>query len=422
MASEICIPRLGWNMEEGVFLGWLRRDGETVRAGEPLFSLEGEKAAQDVEAVEDGILWIDPSGPETGAVVLVGAVIGAVLKGGERPPTVLAADRGVTSGHASTGNVPESMRGDAAVGTCLGVPSDSEWAESDRLQSVLPEGIVRGRPRSSPLARRIARELNIDWTTLRGSGTSGRIRKADVLAAARNSPPRPSPPANSIPLHAARRTIARRMIESLAATAPVTLTTRVDATNLVNLRGQFRAAEAERGAPPSYNDFLVVLAASALRDHPLLNARWADDRIELCAEAHVGIAVDTEAGLLVPVIRGAGGLGIRQVAERSRDLIGRARSGTLKADEMQGGTFTITNLGAFGIDAFTPIINLPECAILGVGRIAREPMMVGDRIEARERLTLSLTFDHRIVDGGPAARFLQDVGRRIENPGPWLLP
>jgi pyruvate dehydrogenase E2 component (dihydrolipoamide acetyltransferase) len=371
MALAICIPRLGWNMEEGTFLGWLRRDGESVRAGEPLFTLEGEKAAQEVEAVEDGVLRIDPGGPATGAVVPVGRVIGHLLQTGEAPPE----------------------------------PAANHLAHA-----------ARDRPRSSPLARRIARELNIDWTTLRGSGSSGRIRKADVLAAAVAE--KTQPPARPAPVGNTRRTIAARMVESHRATAPVTLTTTVDATNLVNLRGQFRAAG---GDVPSYTDFVVKLAALALKDHPLLNARWEGDRIEVADRVHVGIAVDTESGLLVPVIRGADGLGIRQVAECSRDLIARARSGSLKADEMQGGTFTITNLGAFGIEAFTPIINLPECAILGMGRIAREPVMVGERVEGRERMTLSLTFDHRIVDGAPAARFLQDVGRRIENPGPWLL-
>jgi pyruvate dehydrogenase E2 component (dihydrolipoamide acetyltransferase) len=228
-------------------------------------------------------------------------------------------------------------------------------------------------------------------------------------------------PARSIPIRPTRRAIASRMVESHTATAPVTLTTTVDASNLVNLRGQFRAPGADLGSVPSYTDFVVKLTALALRDHPRLNARWEGDRIDLATEAHIGVAVDTEAGLLVPVIRGAGGLGLRQIADRSRDLIGRARAGTLAAAEMQGGTFTISNLGVFGIEAFTPIINLPECAILGLGRIAREPALVGDRVEARERLVLSLTFDHRIVDGAPAARFLQDVGRRIENPGPWLL-
>ncbi|HWE39001.1 MAG TPA: dihydrolipoamide acetyltransferase family protein [Isosphaeraceae bacterium] len=385
MPVAIHIPRLGWNMEEGIFLGWLRRDGEAVRAGEPLFSLEGEKAAQEIEAVEDGIVWIDPNGPAPGAVVPVGAAIGALLRAGEGPP--------------SSAPVPSAIRVVPAV-VAAAAP--------------VPRAVVRDRPRSSPLARRIARELNIDWTTLRGGGRSGRIRKADVLAAAQDGAT-----AGSIPIRSTRRTIAARMVASHTETAPVTLTTTVDATNLVNLRGQFRATNA--GQVPSYTDFVVKLTALALRDHPSLNARWENDRIELAAEVSIGIAVDTEGGLLVPVIRGADGLGLRQIAERSCDLIPRARDGRLAAAEMQGGTFTITNLGAFGVEAFTPIINLPECAILGLGRIARAPVMVGERVEGRDRLTLSLTFDHRIVDGAPASRFLQDVGRRIENPGPWLL-
>lgn len=398
MASEIRIPRLGWNMEEGIFLGWLRRDGETIRASEPLFTLEGEKAAQDIDADEDGVLRIDPHGPKPGDVVAVGGVIGELLQPGEASPTPV---------HAPAANriAPASS-------------TSAEVAGTNRRGR-------RDRPRSSPLARRLAREMSIDLTTLQGSGRTGRIRKVDVLAASRGSGrterPAVEATARSIPIHPRRRTIAARMVESRAVTAPVTLTTTVNAMNLVNLRDQFRAADAGRGLVPSYTDFIVKLTALALGDHPLLNARWAGDRIELADEAHVGIAVDTEAGLLVPVIRKAGVLGLRQVAERSRDLIARARAGTLAAAEMQGGTFTITNLGAFGIEAFTPIINLPECAILGLGRIAREPALAGDRVEGRERLTLSLTFDHRIVDGAPAARFLQDVGRKIENPGPWLL-
>jgi pyruvate dehydrogenase E2 component (dihydrolipoamide acetyltransferase) len=396
MPSAVCIPRLGWNMDEGVFLGWLRASGEPVRAGDPIFSLEGEKAAQEVEADEDGVLWIDPDGPRPGAVVAVGAVVGAILRPGEGPPT----------------SRPAPMPAEAAAAVA---PAPS-WVAASNARVRDP-----GRPRSSPLARRIARELGLDWTTLRGSGRDGRVRKADVLAAA--SSPRPAAPAaspaRSIPVGPRRRAIAARMVESRQATAPVTLTTTVDASNLVNLRDQFRAAGPD--PVPAYTDFLARLAALALRDHPLLNARWAGDRIELADGVHVGLAVDAEAGLVVPVIRDADALGLRALAARSRDLIARARAGTLKADEARGGTFTITNLGGFGIETFTPLINPPECAILGLGRIAREPVVVGERVEPRPRLPLSLTFDHRVVDGAPAARFLQDLGRRIENPGPWLL-
>ena len=211
------------------------------------------------------------------------------------------------------------------------------------------------------------------------------------------------------------------MTESRQATAPVTLTTTVDATNLVNLRRQFKDAGPAGREVPSFTDFLIKLAALALREHPMLHARWAGDHIEVPDEAHIGLAVDTDGGLMVPVIRGPAGLGLGQIAERSRDLIRRARERKLLPGEMQGGTFTITNLGAFGIEAFTPIINPPEAAILGLGRISRQPVMVGDQVVGRDRLSLSLTFDHRIVDGAPAARFLQALGQMIENPGPWLI-
>jgi pyruvate dehydrogenase E2 component (dihydrolipoamide acetyltransferase) len=212
------------------------------------------------------------------------------------------------------------------------------------------------------------------------------------------------------------------MAESCRTTAPVTLSTTVNATNLVGLRRQFKATEPDGVDVPSFTDFVVKLTAIALRDHPLLNARWGDGDtpIIVSGEAHIGIAVDTEAGLLVPVIHGAAELGIRAVASRSRELIRRARERQLRPADM-GGTFTITNLGAFGIEMFTPIINLPECAILGIGKIERRPVMEGDKVVGQELMSLSLTFDHRIVDGAPAARFLQQLTRLIENPSPWLM-
>ncbi len=401
MAIEIVIPRLGWNMDEGVFSGWLKQDGDTVRAGDPLFSLEGEKATQDIEAIDQGILRIPPDAPGVGDRIPVGAVIGYLLQAGESVPVAAAAPQ------ARVVEAPAVHASAATVGP-----------DNDRS---------RNGPRISPLARRIARELGVDWSGLQGSGSTGRIRKVDVLAAARSrGEPRdirvaPAAAIRSVPVTSIRRTIAARMVESLRTTAPVTLTTTVDATNLVNLRDQFKSAAVPGRVVPGYTDFVVKLTALALGDHPLLNARWTDDGIVIAEEVHVGIAVDTDAGLLVPVIRDAANLGLGLIAARARDLVERARAGRLQAGEMQGSTFTITNLGSFGIEAFTPIINNPECAILGMGRIQRQPVMSGDRVVGRERLSLSLTFDHRIVDGAPAARFLQSLGRLIENPGPWLI-
>ncbi len=158
-----------------------------------------------------------------------------------------------------------------------------------------------------------------------------------------------------------------------------------------------------------------------LRDHPMLHARWDEDRLIVPDEPHIGIAVDTDDGLLVPVIRGAAGLALGEIVARARDLARRAREHRIRPDELRGGTFTITNLGAFGVEAFTPIINPPECAVLGLGRIARQPVMIEDRVVGRDRMSLSLTFDHRIVDGAPAARFLQALVGAIENPAPWLI-
>ena len=207
---------------------------------------------------------------------------------------------------------------------------------------------------------------------MQGSGRTGRIRERDVRAATASIAPTAQPSVGTI-----RRTIAERMLASHRSTAPVTLTTTADATNLVNLRNQFKAA-AE--VVPTYTDFLVKLTAIALQKHPLLNARLDGDRIVTSTTINIGIAVDTDAGLLVPVLRDVPTLSLKQLSAQARDLAERARERKLKADELQGGTFTITNLGALGIDAFTPIINFPECAILGIGRIQRRPAVIGEQI------------------------------------------
>jgi pyruvate dehydrogenase E2 component (dihydrolipoamide acetyltransferase) len=385
MAVEITVPRLGWSMEEGVFLGWLKQAGDPVKAGEPLFTLEGDKAVQEVEATGNGVLRIAPGCPQKGDTVAVGTVLGHLAEAGE----AVAVER------------------PAAV-----VPQVVAAAPVRKADTAAR---ARTGPAISPRARRVAKELGLDWHVLRGSGRNGRIRERDVRAASKAKPTTE----HSIPVTPTRRAIAERMLASLRATAPVTLTTTAGAGNLVNLRQQFKATGAE--IIPSYTDFLVKLTACALRGHPLLNARWEGEHISLSENIHVGIAVDTDAGLLVPVVRNVPGLGLRQVAARSRELAERARSRKLTAEELQGGTFTVSNLGAFGIDAFTPIINHPECAILGVGRIWRVAAADGDRIVPRDEVTLSLTFDHRVVDGAPAARFLDALRKCVENPGPWLL-
>jgi pyruvate dehydrogenase E2 component (dihydrolipoamide acetyltransferase) len=453
MAIPITIPRLGWSMEEGVFAGWLKRDGEPVRAGEALFTLEGDKAAQEIEAIDNGILKVPHDAPAAGATVTVGAVIGFLLEPGEVEPAVSRPSAPIAAA-LDAGENAQAQRRNVAADCGAGVPpaasesagetpapqvSQREWGFRAGPEIHPESRAVRSdRPRSSPLARRLAREHGVDWTKLKGSGSSGRIRRVDVMAAVEakadersnhDSPGQHAVAAatnsgRSLPASRTRRAIAARMMESRRTTAPVTLTTTANAANLVALRRQFQSAETATADAPGFTDFLVKLTAIVLRDHPLLNARWTDgeDQIILHEIANIGIAVDTESGLVVPVIRSAASLGIRQIAALSRELIAKAQERRLRSEEIAGATFTITNLGHLGVETFTPIINPPECAILGVGKIERRPVMDGDNVVGREQMSLGLTFDHRIVDGAPAARFLNQLVRAIENPAPWLMP
>jgi pyruvate dehydrogenase E2 component (dihydrolipoamide acetyltransferase) len=397
MAIPISIPRLGWNMEEGVFGGWLKQHGDTVQPGERLFTLESEKATEEIECLDGGTLSIPPHGPKPGDRIAVGTVIGCLLGAKEEAVVQAPAPQVVPVASPSVRRLARE-RG----------------IDLDKVRGSGPGGRISvddlKEPTISPRARRLANQLGVDWKGIKGSGSSGRIRERDIQESSGSGT---SP---LLPITPIRRTIADRMVESLRNTAPVTLTTTVDASNLVNFREQFKSS----GIAPSYTDLFAKLSAGAIRKHPLIGAKWLDAGLQLPSEIHIGIAVDTDAGLLVPVIRNVDALGLRQLAEKTRELVERARLGKLAAADMQGGCFTISNLGGFGIDAFTPIINYPECAVLGVGRIAKRPVVVGNAIVARETLTLSLTFDHRLIDGAPAARFLQTLSQAIENPAPWL--
>ncbi|HWB10105.1 MAG TPA: dihydrolipoamide acetyltransferase family protein [Pirellulales bacterium] len=425
---EITVPRLGWSMEEGSFSEWLKRDGEWVEKGDMLFVLESDKAAQEIESFDAGVLRIGPAGPKPGDTVRVGQVIGYLL-GRDEPRELPAAAELETGGVSATNPQPVSLS-----------PAPAPAATPFNLREttlVHPETMsATGEPRrseqpfASPRARRAASEQGVDWRTLTGTGRRGRIRERDVLAARasghlfadkRDERGAQGAGDKALSISATRRAIAERMVASVRSTAPVTLTARTNALNLVNLRSQFKAAAS--GDPvPGVTDIVVKLAAIALRRHPEINSRWQDDKIVHLAEISIGLAVDTEAGLLVPVIRSADRMSLREIATQSRSLVDKARHRRLSAEELRGGTFTVSNLGAYGIDAFTPIINPPETAILGVGSIRREAIVLDDdRIVPGETLTLSLTFDHRAVDGAPAARFLQTLRNLIENPAAWLV-
>ena len=408
MAIEIVVPRLGWSMDKGHFGEWLKKDGQRVSAGDMIFVLEGEKADQEVESFDAGILRIPPDAPKPGDEVVVGQLLAYLVEEGEAAPF-------------------EAARRDPTPETAPEQEVRARADEAVTVESAKPQKTPRAA--ISPRAKRIARELGVDWTRIAGSGRNGRIQESDIrkAAAAASSSmvsqrESAAPAGPLMPITAIRRTIAERMLAGVCQAAPVTLTTKADATALVDLRRRFKEAAMEAGPVPGYTDFLVKLSALALQDHQEMSGQWRDDGIFMPDQCNIGFAVDTDAGLLAPVVHDVTGKSLRQVAAETRQLTKQARAGSLNAWQMQGGTFTITNLGSFGVDTFTPIINLPQAAILGVGRIAAEAVVREDKIVAREMLPLSLTFDHRVVDGAPAARFLGTLRAYIENPGPWLLP
>ncbi len=397
MAIEITVPRLGWSMEEAIFSSWLKAHGEMIRAGDLLFAIESDKATQDIESFDEGILHLPANTPQQGDTVIVGQIIAYLLAPGETAP-----DRGGGPGNEAEDMSDQSGSPDVALHTLQGRGRSNETPHSTEPKQPSPTPTNSETPVSTPRARRTARELGIDWTALTGTGRDGRIREADIRALAPTT------------LTSTRRLIGERMMASRQKTAPVTLHTTADASALVLHRNELKSSRAD--LIPSYNDMLAKLTVAALQAHPVVNSRWEGENLITSRDIHLGMAVDTENGLLVPVLRDVAKLSLQEIATRFRDLTERARTKRLTPDELRGGTFTISSLGSFGIDAFTPIINFPECAILGVGRIVRQPVADGDAIILRDILTLSLTFDHRAFDGAPAARFLQTLTSLIEAP------
>jgi pyruvate dehydrogenase E2 component (dihydrolipoamide acetyltransferase) len=301
-----------------------------------------------------------------------------------------------------------------------------------RVQGSGPEGriveqdvqahleVVSG-PAATPVARKMAEQAGLELTAVPGALEGRRIMRADVESALASTRPTPEAtsqtPVETVALSGLRGIIAQRMGKSAHTTARVTLTTEVDATEFVQLRTLLKERlEPKLGFAPSYNDILVAMVSRALQEHPYINVRLTDEGIQTQPRINVGVAADTERGLLVPVIRDADQKGVAEIATGFRELVTRARAGKSTPDDLTGGTFTITNLGMFDIDAFTPIINLPECAILGVGRIREQPAAFKGQLCLRQMMVLSLTFDHRLVDGAPAARFLQRIKQLVEEP------
>jgi pyruvate dehydrogenase E2 component (dihydrolipoamide acetyltransferase) len=394
MPIKVLMPKLGLTMTEGLLVTWLVADGAQVRRGQPIFQIETDKATVDAEAPGDGALH---AAVQPGTTVPVNGLVGYLLGPGEAEPGMVD-ERGPVQ--VADGATPPSSAGPVSEGGQGGI---------------------------SPIARRMAREAGLDLAQIRGTGEGGRIRKEDIERAIAErqarvevAPSAPEPATEEgelIPIRGVRALIAERMLASARQTAAVTLTAELDATHLVAMRSQLNEGLAERlSIRIAYHDILIFIAARALREFPYLNARQEGEAIRRLPNVHVGLAVDTERGLLVPVLRDADRKSPVQIARETREMIERALAGRSLADELTGGTFTLTNLGMYGVDSFTPIINPPELAILGVGRIEQKPAAHEGSVQLRHRMALCLTFDHRLVDGGPAARFLRRLVELIEKP------
>lgn len=402
MPTWMIMPKLGINMTKGEIVNWLVGEGDSVQKGQTILEIETDKALQEVEAPESGILAKIVAQP--GETVPCTYVIAVITQPGEPVPENIPRQDEI-------GVVPESSV-EAGAGGKDPEPEAAPARAKKRKDRIL----------ITPAARKLAKDLGVDVSTVKGSGPRGRIGKDDILRAAEEVAPSPASAATTpttgqvVPVTGVRAIIAERMLKSAQGTARVFLMADVDATQLVAWREHLRRDRPEQAGAIGYNELLVAITARALRDFPYMNATLREDGIHVLEEINVGVAVDSERGLLVPVIKGADQKGVFLIHEEFIALAEAARSGHSNPDDLTGGTFTITNLGMYEIDTFAPIINPPEIAILGVGQIAPRPVAVGEQVVVQKRMTLSLAFDHRLVDGAPAARFLQRIKHLIEAP------
>lgn len=381
MRREVLMPVLSDEVEEGMLVTWLVEPGAVVREGDLIAEVQVQKVSADVPA------------PADGQVVELLLKPGGVVKQGE--PIAVIQEVAATESPA-----PAAPAAPAAAGAS-GAPAAAPLAPRD------PGGVGV----ATPAARRLARELGVDVATVPGSGPGRRIVEADVRAAAEGA-------RRALPLSPMRQTIAARLKAGLASTAQLTLTAEADVTVLA---GELERLTAQWGRRASYTEAVVRASALALKDHPELGIRLSEAGLEYPERIDIGVAVALEEGLIVPVVREADGKDLETLTREIADLAQRSRDGRLSPAETEGGVFSVTNLGAYGIDAFTPLLNPPQSAILGIGQARPRPAVVGGRIEVRTLLVLSLTFDHQVVDGAPAAAFLADVVRDLKGSDRLLL-
>jgi pyruvate dehydrogenase E2 component (dihydrolipoamide acetyltransferase) len=442
MATKVFMEALSPTMEEGRLVKWNRKEGDAVKSGDVLAEVETDKAVMELVARGDGVLRKRLIAE--GATAPVGQLVGVIAAANEDIAALVASAGGAsaavpaatpsaapasatpaaakTTAAASAPPAPATGRAPAAASAPVAAPAG---VMIDPASEQAPHAAESDGTRSSPLARRLARDGGLDLGTLRGTGPGGRVIKRDVEAAL--SAPRAAAPAASaraiipagaefedVPLTQIRKTIAKRLAESIGPIPTFYLTAEFDLTRVSELRGAMTDFGDEFKV--SVNDIVLKAVATALAQHPECNAHWLGDRIRYYRRVHLGMAVATDDGLIVPVIFDAAQKRMSEISAEARALAKRARERKLKPEEYTGSTFSVSNLGMFGIDQFTAIINPPECGILAIGAVEQKPVLIDGEQQWRQRLRVTMSCDHRVIDGAVGAKFLQTLRRLLENP------
>jgi pyruvate dehydrogenase E2 component (dihydrolipoamide acetyltransferase) len=394
MPTDVIMPALGVAQEKGTLLNWHKAEGQSVTKGEPLMEIETDKATVEIEA------------PASGILTNVTASAGDEVPVGNRIAVILAPGEVVNEDHARI----------SASNSQVKLVTQPNPPLSPFVKGGL-KGDFAARILASPAAKRIAKERNIDLAPLKGSGPEGAVLAEDVVRAAGTEAAAPGGPPKireTVQLTPMRRIVGERMTKSKQTAPHFYLSMDTDMTEITRQRKTLK--EKGESLVPSINDFILAACARALRDFPSLNAAFTDHGVEIYSDINIGLAVALEEGLVVPVIRNADRLTLQELAKQSRELAEKAQKKRLFPLDYDGGTFTVSNLGMFGVDNFVAIVNPPQCAILAIGQVAPRVVPHGEGIAVRPMMTMSLSADHRVVDGAIAARFLQEVKNLLERP------
>ena len=424
MATKVHMEALSPTMEEGQLVQWLKSEGDDVASGDVLAEIETDKATMELVARGEGVLR--KIFLQAGGTAEVGAVIGVIAPADED----ISGIEGVSGGNGASAPGPAVVEVPEAAPASPAAPPPSEPAPPAPAAVQAAPPVAEGeRVKASPLARRLAEEAGLDLARVPGSGPGGRVVKRDVEAAKEAGVATPAAPAwtpdeaeyEDVPTSQMRKTIAKRLVTSIGPVPTFYLTVDVDMGRVIEARKSINAMLEREGGKVSINDIVLKATAAALRQHPNCNAQWHDGFIRRFNAVHLGVAVAIEDGLITPIVKHANLKGITQIGAEVKELAGRAREKKLMPEEYTGATFSVSNLGMFGIHEFTAIINPPEAGILAVGGIEDTPVVVDGQVTVRPRMRITMSCDHRVIDGAQGSRFLQTLKGMLEEPTAILL-